>query len=231
MAAAASGALLGGRRVRNSRLKELFEAEKADELEQLAARAPVPDSAAVVAFKTKMQVQRDAADAARARDAANAAANNQAQAAALEQASNNLKHANFTPWPIPTTGAGPWISIFGEPDLFFNDERYFRCCLPGSHEHAFLINCNKTPSTSNFQGHIDKYHKDVEVLHNGVSATIGDLFDSATRRGVADERRVHSGVSRSNASRSPHHAGVLHHVVARGPPPTRAASRRSVWRA
>jgi hypothetical protein len=188
MAAAASGALLGARRVRNSRLFEfLLEAEKADELEQLAARAPVPDSPAVVAFKTKMQAQRDAADAARARDAANAAANNQAQAAALEQASNNLKHANFTPWPIPTTGAGPWISIFGEPGLSFNDERYFRCCLPGSHEHAFLINCNKTPSTSNFQGHIDKYHKNVEVLHNGVSATIGDLFDSATRRGVADD--------------------------------------------
>jgi len=104
MKAAASGAALGPR-VRNLRLMELFlEAEKADELEQLAARAPVPDSPAVVAFKATLQAQRDAADAARARNAADAAANVQAQAAAAEQARNNLKQANFSPWPTPTKG-------------------------------------------------------------------------------------------------------------------------------
>jgi hypothetical protein len=63
MAEAAKGTL-GARRRSNSRLAALIEAEKVDELDDRAARAPEPDSAAVVDFKKKLQEQREAADAA-----------------------------------------------------------------------------------------------------------------------------------------------------------------------
>ena len=134
MAEAAKGTL-GARRRSNSRLAALIEAEKVDELDDRAARAPEPDSAAVVDFKKKLQEQREAADAAARAHAAEANDKAVVEAAARQQHVAGLNKPNFSTWPVATTGAGAWINVF-EPARSFEDERHFCCYLPGTHEHA-----------------------------------------------------------------------------------------------
>jgi hypothetical protein len=102
MAEAAKGTL-GARRRSNSRLAALIEAEKVDELDDRAARAPEPDSAAVVDFKKKLQEQREAADAAARAHAAESNDKAVVDAAARQQHAAGLNKPNFSKWPVASS--------------------------------------------------------------------------------------------------------------------------------